>query len=99
MPASSSTRRKLRALRSTLETIARMAKMAMKKMPQAIMTSSRQKAVRERGSEEREGARVRDAWCVVRVAGRPRHRSVLRRQFIGASTPGAGRARRSPARW
>ena len=40
-------RRKLRALRSRLETIARIAKMTMKKMPLAIMTSRRLKAVRE----------------------------------------------------
>jgi hypothetical protein len=45
MPASSATRRKLRALRSTPDIIARIAKMAMKNTPQAIMTSNKEKAV------------------------------------------------------
>src|ERR1035438_2179819 len=48
MPASTSTRRRDRALRRTLDTKARIAKTAMKKMPQAIITSSSEKAFSER---------------------------------------------------
>src|SRR5947207_1306086 len=49
MPASTWACRKPRALRRVLETSARIAKTAMKKMPQAIMTSINVKAVVERG--------------------------------------------------
>ena len=57
MPASSSTRRKLRALRSTPDIIARMANTAMKNIPQAIMTSSKEKAARAEWSGEGREAR------------------------------------------
>jgi hypothetical protein len=52
IPASSSTRRKLRALRNTPDISARMENMAMKNIPLAIMTSIKEKAARAARSAE-----------------------------------------------
>ena len=58
IPTSNSTRRKLRALRNTPDISARIENTAMKNIPQAIMTSSKEKAAcAERSGEER-GARA-----------------------------------------
>src|ERR1035438_2652526 len=100
MPASSSTRRKRRALRSTLEIIARIANTHMKNIPQATMTSTKEKAARGRGAPSGEGREaggvMGDAWDV--SARGTRHSALLMRQFIAESTPGGGHAQRSPSR-